>query len=141
MRVGKQSEERNVSNMSPDLSTEVARAVAKAMRDVPSVGKTYLDIHQVRRRYGNCSSMAIWRRLASDTLGFPRPIMIGSRRYWVESELDEWDAAQPRWKPGKSERLAAAEGKATRQRLVALTAANKAKAAERAKADKQAAAE
>ncbi|TXN00565.1 transcriptional regulator [Methylobacterium sp. WL64] len=54
----------------------------------------YLTSRQVRERYGNCSDMMIWRWLKDERLGFPRPLMICSRRYWKEADLQAFEARQ-----------------------------------------------
>ena len=48
----------------------------------------------VRELFGGVSDMTIWRRLADPELNFPKPLYIGRRRYWRESELVEWLEAQ-----------------------------------------------
>ena len=45
-----------------------------------------LDAMGVRMRYGGRSDMWLWRRLQKDA-DFPRPIVIGNKRYWRLSEL------------------------------------------------------
>ena len=54
--------------------------------------KRRLSSRQVRERYGNCSAMWIYRRLKYDPK-FPRPIVISSRQYFDEAELDAYDNA------------------------------------------------
>lgn len=49
--------------------------------------EVYLTSSQLKRRYGNCSDMALWRWLRRPGLGFPQPIKIGDRRYWKLSDL------------------------------------------------------
>jgi hypothetical protein len=34
--------------------------------------------------------------LADDELGFPRPLVINNRKYYLEDELDEFDRRAPR---------------------------------------------
>lgn len=48
----------------------------------------------VRELFGGVSDMTLWRRLADPELNFPKPLYIGRRRYWRESELVEWLEAQ-----------------------------------------------
>ncbi|TGN58591.1 hypothetical protein E4L95_12330 [Paracoccus liaowanqingii] len=39
---------------------------------------------------GGISDMTLWRWLNDTTLGFPRPIYIGRRRYWREADVLTW---------------------------------------------------
>jgi len=49
----------------------------------------FLPARMVAERY--CVSlMTLWRWLRSD-LGFPKPLYIGKKRYWQESDLVEWE--------------------------------------------------
>jgi len=41
---------------------------------------------QVRKRYGDCSEMWLYRR-EHDNSGFPKPLRINGRRFWRLSEL------------------------------------------------------
>jgi hypothetical protein len=50
----------------------------------------YLGSRQVRKRYGNCSDMWLYRR-ARDGSGFPTPIEVSGRRLWKLSELVRWE--------------------------------------------------
>ena len=47
----------------------------------------------VKRRYGNCSDMWLWRRL-HDLSGFPQPLSICGRRFWKLSALVAWERAR-----------------------------------------------
>jgi predicted DNA-binding transcriptional regulator AlpA len=44
---------------------------------------------------GGVSDMTIWRWLNDPSLNFPKPVYIGRRRYWVESEVVAWLNSQP----------------------------------------------
>lgn len=63
--------------------------------------KHYIPAPEVCERYGERSAMWLWRRLKYDSK-FPRPIVIGKRRFFDEEELDAYDkanrmgAAEPR---------------------------------------------
>ena len=57
--------------------------------------KAYLTGPQIQARYG-VTKMTIHRWLVDARLGFPRPLKINQRNYWLESEVDEWDAARER---------------------------------------------
>src|SRR5262249_21781178 len=47
----------------------------------------------VRRRYGDCSDMWLYRRLHEDS-GFPKPLYVGQVRFWRLSDLVRWENAQ-----------------------------------------------
>ena len=48
----------------------------------------------VRDLCGGISDMTLWRWLNDPEKDFPRPAMIGKRRYWREAEILEWLDAQ-----------------------------------------------
>jgi predicted DNA-binding transcriptional regulator AlpA len=50
----------------------------------------YLNSRQVRERFGNCSDMWLWRRLR-DGSGFPQPLEISGRRFWLLADLVDWE--------------------------------------------------
>ncbi len=54
----------------------------------------HLSAPQVRRRYGARSDMWLWRLLRDNRSGFPKPLVINNRRYWLLSELRQWEASQ-----------------------------------------------
>lgn len=45
---------------------------------------------EVRELCGGISDMSLWRWLNNPALDFPKPIYIGRRRYWRESEILDW---------------------------------------------------
>jgi predicted DNA-binding transcriptional regulator AlpA len=51
---------------------------------------------KVRELCGGVSNMTIWRWMQREDLNFPKPTMIGKRRYWREADiiafLDEQEA-------------------------------------------------
>jgi hypothetical protein len=50
--------------------------------------EVYLTAAQVRKRYGDCSAMAVHRWLRNKKLGFPAPIKLtGDRNMWKLSDL------------------------------------------------------
>ena len=51
----------------------------------------FLNATQVRSRYGGVSDMALWRWLRDEDLGFPKPIRIKGRRFWLVSSLVAWE--------------------------------------------------
>lgn len=53
-----------------------------------------LTANQVRNRFGGISDMTLWRWLQDEALAFPRPIVINRRRFFLEAELDAWEAAR-----------------------------------------------
>jgi predicted DNA-binding transcriptional regulator AlpA len=52
-----------------------------------------LPAAQVWRRYGK-TDRTLDRWLKDENLGFPRPLIIRSRRYFKEAELLEWERLQ-----------------------------------------------
>jgi hypothetical protein len=66
-----------------------------AGRDLPKVSvdatTIYLNAAQVRTRYGGMSDMALWRWLQDETLGFPKPLVINNRRFWLAAALTDWE--------------------------------------------------
>lgn len=44
----------------------------------------------VRELCGGVSNMTLWRWLNEPTMNFPKPIKIGKRRYWRETEIIAW---------------------------------------------------
>ncbi len=58
----------------------------------PIKNKQRLTGPQVRARYGGVSDMWIWRRENLDP-EWPKPILIGRRKYYDEDELDAYDEA------------------------------------------------
>jgi predicted DNA-binding transcriptional regulator AlpA len=55
----------------------------------------YLPNKDVASRYG-VTTRTIDNWLADDELGFPKPILINSRKLYPERELDEFDRRAPR---------------------------------------------
>jgi predicted DNA-binding transcriptional regulator AlpA len=51
---------------------------------------------QTKLFFGDVSDMWLHRRLVDPASNFPRPIMIGKRRYWKIGDLRQWRDAQPR---------------------------------------------
>lgn len=62
-----------------------------------------ININAVCDICGGVSSMTIWRWLKDDRMGFPKPVYVGRRRYWVEQEVIDWlnnrDEAPPEFPP------------------------------------------
>lgn len=48
----------------------------------------------VRAICGDVSDMTLWRWSNDQSLNFPKPIYIGRRRFWRESEVVNWLEAQ-----------------------------------------------
>lgn len=51
---------------------------------------------RVRELCGGVSNMSLHRWLNDEDLGFPKPIKIGGRRYWRESDIVAWLDARER---------------------------------------------
>lgn len=54
-----------------------------------------ISIVELRELF-SVTDMTISRWLKNDTLSFPKPIRIATRRYWYEAEVNEWIADRPR---------------------------------------------
>ncbi len=54
--------------------------------------KTYLTGPQIRRRYGRKSHVWLWRMIRNNP-DFPRPHRINKQLYFLESDVDAYDAA------------------------------------------------
>ena len=52
----------------------------------------HLNSAQVKRRYADCTDMTLWRWEHDENLGFPKPLIIGSRKYWKLSDLERFEA-------------------------------------------------
>lgn len=62
-------------------------------RAPPADDDTLLTTSQVRARYGNVSSMCIWRWQRNPAVCFPMPdTTITNRSYWRLGTLRRWDA-------------------------------------------------
>ena len=48
---------------------------------------SYLTSADLRRIFGNCCQMTIYRYVNDETLNFPQPIKIRGRRYWDSVEI------------------------------------------------------
>ena len=59
---------------------------------VPTSQKQYLTDPQIRRRYGGKSHVWLWRMIRNNP-DFPRPHRINTQLYFLESEVDSYDAA------------------------------------------------
>ena len=54
-------------------------------------GKQYIAANTVKRRYDNASEPTLARWMHNPEIGFPRPIYIGARRYWLLDEIVAWE--------------------------------------------------
>lgn len=53
----------------------------------------FLPARRVLERY-SVSDMSVWRWMHDPAVGFPRPLYIGRRRFWLLSTLVEWERAR-----------------------------------------------
>lgn len=53
-----------------------------------------ISANAVRDLCGGVSDMTLWRWLNHPELEFPKPIYIGTRRYWRELDLAAWMKAR-----------------------------------------------
>lgn len=51
---------------------------------------------KARERAGGVSVMTFWRLRQKPESGFPQPVAIGKKNFYVESELEQWLASRPR---------------------------------------------
>lgn len=51
----------------------------------------YLNVQQLRSKLGNCGRSTVYRYVDSELL--PKPIKLGGRLFWVESQVDDAMAA------------------------------------------------
>jgi predicted DNA-binding transcriptional regulator AlpA len=84
--------------MSPQLKENLANAV------IPNTDDRFLPARAVWERYG-VTSMSLYRWLADEKSGFPKPVYFGRFRHWRFSELLAWEASRP--KVGKPFRASA----------------------------------
>ena len=56
---------------------------------------TFLPSRGVKRRYGNCSDMTIWRWQNDPAMNFPKPYYFGRLKYWRVDELEAFDGSRP----------------------------------------------
>lgn len=54
----------------------------------------YLTAGQVRLRYGGRSDMWLHRNLHRPDSGFPRPLRLNGRRYWLLADLESYERAR-----------------------------------------------
>ncbi|GAB1379915.1 helix-turn-helix transcriptional regulator [Pararhodobacter aggregans] len=57
---------------------------------VPVVSGRIIKAQDLRDLCGGISDMTLWRWLNDQSLDFPRPIYLGRRRYWRETEVLAW---------------------------------------------------
>ena len=55
--------------------------------------ETLLSTKQVCARYGNITTMTLWRWMHSEAVNFPRPRVISRHNYWPLGDLRAWDSA------------------------------------------------
>ena len=63
-----------------------------------------IGIAELERRLA-VNRCTIWRWLKADRFGFPKPVYLGERRTWLESEIAAWEAEQAA-RPPESRRSA-----------------------------------
>jgi predicted DNA-binding transcriptional regulator AlpA len=54
------------------------------------MSERHIPANQVRELCGSVSDMTLWRWLANERLGFPKPKVINRRRYWREADVLAW---------------------------------------------------
>lgn len=53
----------------------------------------FLPARHVLDRY-RISQMTLWRWVADDSMGFPKPVYLGRYRYWRIADIEAWEASQ-----------------------------------------------
>lgn len=53
-----------------------------------------LGTAQLRRRLGGVSAVTLWRWYTATPPRLPVPHHIGSRKFWFEHEIEEWEREQ-----------------------------------------------
>ncbi|NTS33897.1 hypothetical protein HQ945_21795 [Phyllobacterium sp. BT25] len=54
----------------------------------------YLTAKQVRARYGDITSVTLYRWSHDEQKGFPKPVKLSEHNYWRLSELLAWEHAK-----------------------------------------------
>jgi predicted DNA-binding transcriptional regulator AlpA len=88
--------------MGPQLRADLTNA------SIPGDDR-FLPARAVWERYG-VTSMSLYRWLADEQMGFPRPIYFGRFRHWRLSDLIAWEMARPN--TGKPFRASARDAEA-----------------------------
>jgi predicted DNA-binding transcriptional regulator AlpA len=57
--------------------------------------KKCLSIQETLVKSGFCRT-SLYLILADESMEFPRPLIIGRRRFFLENEIDDWIANRPR---------------------------------------------
>ena len=55
--------------------------------------REFLPARQVWERY-SVTSMTLWRWVADERMGFPKPVYFGRFRYWRMADLEAWERQQ-----------------------------------------------
>lgn len=63
-------------------------------KEVQPTKPDYIGQGATRARYNNPSVATFWRWQADPKVGFPKPILIGSRKYWRVSDLEAFEQRQ-----------------------------------------------
>lgn len=58
------------------------------------MSKRLMNSAKLRERLGDVSQMTVWRYLQDEKLGFPRPTVIRSRRFWDADEIEAFITRQ-----------------------------------------------
>ena len=72
---------------------ERERATRAEHNEAHSRDQEYFTAKQVCGRFG-VTDMTLWRWLVRTDLGFPRPIVISRRRYFLISDIKAWERAR-----------------------------------------------
>lgn len=54
----------------------------------------YLSLAAVAKRFGDLNPRTVKRWLLDPDLGFPKPLVVGKRRFFKLKELEKWEKKQ-----------------------------------------------
>lgn len=72
------------------MNTQAQTAIAPAKSAQHTNSHKRIQAAQVCELCGGVSTMSIWRWLNDPEMNFPKPIYIGRRRYWRETDITDW---------------------------------------------------
>ncbi len=70
-----------------------AAPASQSVNDPAAGSGGFLPARHILDRY-RISQMTLWRWLADDSMGFPKPVYLGRYRYWRIADIEAWEAAQ-----------------------------------------------
>jgi predicted DNA-binding transcriptional regulator AlpA len=58
--------------------------------------KQYITPKKIQKRFGDISTMTLWRWEHDESLGFPKPTIINRRNYYDLAEIEAWEQSRCR---------------------------------------------